>query len=32
MFDLGMTRRTHVVNVARNPALGVIENITVEKI
>ncbi len=31
-FDLGMTRRTGQVNVAFNPALRMIEKITVEKI
>ena len=32
IYDLGMTRRTHLVNVAFNPVLRVIENITVEKL
>jgi uncharacterized protein len=32
IYDLGMTRRTHMVNIAMNPVLGVIQNITVEKI
>jgi hypothetical protein len=32
IYDLGKTRRTHVINVAYNPVLRVIENITVEKI
>ncbi len=32
IYDLGKTRQTHMINVAYDPALRIIANITVEKV